>query len=383
MMYAQAPSPAHQWAPQILTGSNITHAPTIKPERYSSAIAAIGAGLNHLAGEALIALADEDLDSKKFTCGAVVTDRRFLARSEEICVDIPYSDLSGVQANTGIILDDLVLMAWGRSYKLPSFTEVKPIRAFLQAMLGVHPAYRVPPPRPLLHPSADDPTGAGGARMGIWSGDPRVLPLLGMAYEGHKRGWFSAETGADFASRALLFDRTLFGGRGSSEGWWTSPLGAPDLAYAFSCMLGPPISVHQESNARVFTFRLERKANVGRAVVSAVGLVALGVLGVGWVSGPGKQLREFSLRIAPGNSSSGFALFEGNTPLSKEWPRVLQGLFEVLPRIEGRILLQRTAWGWEAPPEQLEAAPVEALYQKVCSAIGEVDLQCFFPPPPT
>ncbi len=381
MMYAQPPSPAHAMAAQVLTGSKIRHYPNVDAARYGKAIAAVGAGLHHQLGELTIAVADDELDNEKFTCGAIFTDRRMLAREGETIVDIAYPDIGQVEAKTGIVLDDLNLFAAGRWHKLSGFVEVKAIGAFLQAMQSMHPAYRVPPPRPLITPSPEDPTGAGGARMGIWSGDGRIMPLLGMAFEGHRMGWFPAEAGADLAARTMLYDRTLAGGRGSLEGWWTSPLGAPDLAYAFMRMLGPALSVHQEGNARVFQFRLGGGGgNVARAAAStAVGLVALGVLGVGWVSTPGKQLRDFYVRIAPGASSTGFTISDGQKPLSLEWPRALAPLFEGLTRIEGRLLLQRAAWGWDASPEELDNTPIEALYQKAVSAIGNFDISRFFP----
>src|SRR5262249_35138752 len=158
------------------------------------------------------------------------------------------------------------------------------IASFLQALARVHPGYRVPPSRPLATPTPDDPTGGIAAQADLWSRDVRVLPLLGMAIEGHKKGWMPAELGADLVRRAMPFDRTLAYGGGSHEGWWTSPLGAPDLGYAFSRMLGEPYNVTQEGNARVLDFRMESRSGAGAAASTAIGLASLAVFGVGWVS---------------------------------------------------------------------------------------------------
>lgn len=57
----------------------------------------------------------------------------------------------------------------------------------------------------------------------------------------------------------------------------------------------------------------------------------------------------------------------------------MEALFEKLPQITARRLLQRAVWGWDAEPTQLDYAPVEEFVQRVYAAAGPVDLDAFFP----
>ncbi|APR84547.1 Hypothetical protein A7982_09896 [Minicystis rosea] len=374
-------SPAYPIATQLLVGKHLTLAPHIALDRHSLAIAKIGTGLDHLAGEMALALSDDRLEEEEFSRGVVFTDRRVFARVDNKTIDVPYPAIQDVRARSGMLQDDLDITAYNRVFTLAGIPAMQPTAAFLQALTRFPPGYRVPPPRPLSYPTPDDPTGGAAARHDIWSRDVRVLPLLGMAIEGHRQGRISAEIGADLVTRAMLFDRTLAYGRGAREGWWTSALGGPDLAYAFSRMIGETTGSWQENQARCFEFRIRpRGPNVGAAVSTAVGLLALGVLGVGWVSTPGRALPAVRVKIVAGTGSCGFALCdEKGAPLSQEWAPLVKALFEGLSRIEGRMLIQRAAFGWDMPPERLDEIPVEALFRGVAERIGEIDIGIFFP----
>lgn len=383
MLPADPPSPAHALAAHCLTGRRTTLGAHIPPKRYRLAIAAAGSGLDHLVGEVAVALTDQQLDQDAFTDGILFTDRRLVGRSDGNVVDLPYPALENATSSTGVLLDDLHLTAWGRLFKLSGIPDVQAAASFLMNLIRVHPAQRVPPPRLLPAPSAGDPTGGLAARASMWSGDVRVLPLVGLALEGHQKGWFSAEIGADHVARAMLYDRTLAYGRGAHERWWTSPMGAADLIYAFSRMLGQPLAVRQEGQVRVLDFRFQSRGSVaGAAASSAVGLVALGVLGVGWVSRPGQSSLDVRVSISPGLGSTGFSLMSGRDSLSLGSSSFVASLFDILPRIEGRMLLLRAAFGWDAPPEHLDNLPMEAVYQRVAEAIGPLEIRIFYPEPP-
>jgi len=374
-------SPAQPLATQLLHGQHTRLAANVSTERYRLAIAGLGSGPDHLVGEIPLALSDH-VHADRFLHGVLFTDRRLLARADDITTELSYPAINDARSRTGVVFDDLEITAWGRIFILKNMPDVQPATMFLQGLLRMPPGYRAPPPRPLCLPTADDPTGGEAARRDIRSRDQRVLPLLGMAIEGHQKGALAPDAAAEQVARAVHFDRTLAYGRGAHEGWWTSPLGAPDLAYAFTRMLGAPYNAWQEGNARVFDFRLSGGSNAGAVASSAVGLLALGVLGVGWVSTPGRSIQHVRLKIAPGNASSGFALYDGNAKLSLEWSRPLKSIFEILPRIEGRMLIQRAAFGWGMPPEQLDELPMEALYRKVAETIGPLEVAIFFPKPP-
>jgi hypothetical protein len=384
MMSQAAPAPAFQLAAEHLRGSRVSHGARIPAQRHRLAIAALGSGPDPIVGEVPVALLDDVIDDEKFSYGALFTDRRLLGRAGDDAIDLPYPAIEDARASTGVVIDDLHVTAWQRGFKLSGLPDVQPVASFLSAMLRIHPGYRVGPPIPLVATSPDDPTGGGAARMSIWSRDLRVLPLVGMGLEGHQRGWFSAEIAQDHISRAMIFDRTLASGRGTHEGWWVSPLGGPDLAYAFTRMLGAPTHVFQEGGARVLDFRVGARGSVaGAAASTAVGLVALGVLGVGWVSRPGQTFTDVRVKITPGQASSGFVMFSGASKLSQEAPGLVASIFEILPRIEGRMLLQRAAFGWDAPPEQLDETPTRHLFTRVAEAIGEIELSIYFPKAPS
>ena len=337
-----------------------------------------------MVGEVPVALLDEVIDDERFSYGALFTDRRILARAGDDVLDLPYPALEDVRSSTGVVVDDLHVSAWRRAFHVLGLPDVQQVASFLQAMVRIHPDYRVAPPIPLIAPSPDDPTGGNVARASLWSRDLRVLPLVGMGLEGYKKGWFSAEIAQDHIARAMVFDRTLASGRGTHEGWWASPLGGPDIAYAFTRMLGAPTRIHQEGNARVLDFRISSRGSaVGAAASSAVGLVALGVLGIGWVSAPGVSITEVRVKIAVGQASSGFVMFSGADKLSKEMPKLVASIFDMLPRIEGRMLLQRAAYGWDVPPEQLDETPPRHLFARVAEAIGEIEPTIYFPQAPS
>lgn len=379
-MSSAPPSAAHALAPELLVGKRTAIGARMVPARYRAAIAGIGVGLDHQAGEVPVALADEPLNSERAEYVALFTDRRLLARSGPHSFELPYPAIEDVRSATGVVLDDLHVSAWGRAFKLGGMPDVQSCASFLQAMLRVHPMQRVPYATPLVLPTPDDPTSGLAAQRAIWSGDVRVLPLVGMGLEGFQKGWFSAEIGLDHVARAMLFDRTLAYGRGSREGWWTSALGGPDLAYAFTRMLGEPLRTYQDGAARVMDFRLTSGGSAaGAAASTAVGLVALGVLGVGWVSTPGRSTTIVRVKMVAAQGSTGFALYDEQAKLSQESPELLQNLFEILPRIEGRMLLQRSAFGWDVPPARLDEVPMEELYRRVAEGIGPLEIGIFFP----
>lgn len=376
---AATPSAAQALAVQLLRGATVRLGTSIDPAQWRKAIAAFGAGPDHHVGDTSVALVVGDLSPGGNCNGAVVTDRRFIARSGDTLVDFAYADLADVQGARGVVFDDLFLHGGGRSAKLEGIQEMPMLLAFLQAMVRTHPVYRAPAPRPVPAPSPHDPTGAAEARAALVSGDPRPRILVELADQAFRQQKLPQERAADLVARAALLDRTLAYGRGTSGGWWTSALPAVDLADAFARMLGPPYQAFDTHQGRVFEHRLEGGgANPGAALSTAVGLLALGILGVGWVSTPGRSLRDVRVQIQPGAFSSGFALFEEGKALSVRWPQVVEAAFETLSDIEARRLLQRTVWGWEATPAQLAGAPVEEFVARVQAVLGAVDLGVFF-----
>jgi len=170
----------------------------------------------------------------------------------------------------------------------------------------------------------------------------------------------------------VLLDRTMLLGRGMREGWWLSPLSSADLSHTFLRMLGAPAAYWPQGTLRTFDFDLGNNRGVGKAVAStAVGLAALGLFGVGWVSKPGSRpvthLRV-SLRDTP--SSSSFTVSGTNNgswmqPLSYLAPNLLQQMLGILGGSEAQLMFGRCVYGWEEPPEQLAARSMDEINQKL------------------
>lgn len=369
-------SPLRAYAHQMLVGPHLHVFPNIDGPRFRRAIAGMG-GMDHLGADAPIAFAD---DTPDFKCSVVLTEHRLLARGQAGIVDVPHADLVGAQANDPSRADRLYVAAHGQMREIYPCKSAMQIAAWLYCVAQFPPANRAPPPRDLVVTSEADPTGALAARAAVQSGDPRVLPIMGMAHQGFAQGKGPATVAADFVTRAALLDRTLVFGRGMRQGWWLSSLAGPDLVYAFTCMLGAPDNIAQDGETFVYDFTLRSGGSAGGAIASsAVGLASLAILGVGWVSRPGTVTLPIRLRVLPRETGCGFSLYEGPEPLSVHSSEVVASLFEELPDIEARLLLLRATYGWQLPPEQLDQLPPEDLVARVYATIGPVDLECYFP----
>jgi hypothetical protein len=377
---AAPPNAAQTFALQHLRGDRVYVGSAIPNALWLRAIGTLNAGPDATVGEAAVALVASDFDPGPNCNGVIFTDRRLIARSDETFVDVRYDELVEARGVKGIVYDDLYLHLQGRAQKLAGLQAMAPVLAFVQAMCATHPSYRLTAPSPLTSPTSDDPTGAIGARATLPKGDPRSRALLDIAEGTLRRGLLPLDRAGDLAARAVMLDRTLAYGQGSSGGWWTSPLAAKDLADAFTRMIGPAVRAWDLGGGRVFQHRLKGSgAAVGSLASTGLGLASLAIFGIGWVSVPGHQVTDVNVHIVPGPFATGFTLFENNQPLARNAPGLVEAVFERLPQITARRLLQRAVWGWDADPTQLDHAPVEEFVQRVYAAAGPVDLDAFFP----
>jgi hypothetical protein len=341
-------------------------------------LAFLGGGCDHTLGERAVAMLVADLAPGPNGNAALVTDRRLLARADDLFADVPFDALARMDAKRGIVYDDLWLHTRERAYKLVGLQDQGPLVAFLQGLCAVDPAWRVPPALPLVTPTEGDPSGAGYLRATACAGDPRVGALASVLEGACARSIVTVAQARDLAARVSLLDRTLAYGRGARGGWWQSPLAPPDLSLTLGRVLGPPVQVQDVGGARVLRFRLGGGGNVaGAAASTAVGLLALGVLGIGWVSTPGRSARDIDAHLLPAEASTSFGLLEGRDPLSRQGPELLEAVLERLPGLEARALLLRCAYGWEAPLEFLETIPSGAVQGRLREAFEGVDLAPF------
>lgn len=370
---------AQTLALEHLRGAHVTVGAEIDAGRWRRAIATLHGGPDPTVGETSVALFAGDFSPGPGCHGALLTDRRIVARSDATFVDARYEDLVGVQSVAGIVFDDLVLQFRGHALKVSGLQGVAPLRAFLEAMCGLHPTARIPPTRQLPARSREDPTGVRDAWASLWASDPRSRAILGVVEAAFAQGQLAPEAASDLVARAVIFDRMVAYGQGSAGGWWLSPLTADDLAVAFARLLGPPVTAWSTGQGRGFRHRITARGSpIGAAVSSGVGLAALALFGVGWVAGTGGEALVVDVHIARGPLATGFALFEDDRPLARHAPGMLESVFEQLEGFTARALLQRAAWGGAFELAPLDRAGAEALSRRVTALAGPVDLGAFF-----
>ena len=98
-----------------------------------------------------------------------------------------------------------------------------------------------------------------------------------------------------------------------------------------------------------------RDEQVGRAVASsAVGLLALATLGVGWVSVPGRTLNRLRVEIHDQPAPPSYSITDQHgTTASIAAPELLYRLNDHLMPLELDLLLRRCLWGWQPPTDEL------------------------------
>jgi hypothetical protein len=208
---------------------------------------------------------------------------------------------------------------------------------------------------------------------------PHCLSLLQLINKRHQRGLFELQTAADMTARVVLLDRTLRLGRGMCDGWWLSPLSTGDLVQRLFAMFGQPLAYTTQGEVHTFDFDLRTDAHrVGKAVAStAVGLAALGLLGVGWVSKPGsKPVSGLRVLVRDTPFSSSFAISGTNDgslllPISDLAPNLLERVLSILSESELQLILGRCAYGWEDPSQQLVLRSIDEINQR----LRDLDLQ--------
>ncbi|MEK6335387.1 MAG: hypothetical protein AABM67_10595 [Acidobacteriota bacterium] len=370
-------SPVPLLAERHLQHKSITLAPRLQLVDVERAIAASGFGLEHMIGERAVAFGDA-LGEEDLKVFFLLTDRRLMGRQHIVSfsntrkgtfhVNLP--EIMQVKWISKTLSADLQVFNGANWIDTTLVKFAKPLGMFLDDLVRIPPPQRVPPPEPLLIQSADDPSGVGAAMARI--NQPQFAELLQIINRNFQANVLTQQAAADLTARVTLLDRTMTFGRGMREGWWLSPLSAADLGYLFFRMLGQPSGYWPQEGLQTFDFDLATSRGAGKAVASsAVGLAALGLFGVGWVSTPGSKppshLRV-SLRDTPFSSSftiSGTNNGSWMQPLSDLAPKLLQNILSILTENEPQTIFGRCVYGWDEPPEQLAARSIEEINQKL------------------
>jgi hypothetical protein len=359
--------------------SKVKVAPYAAPDLVSNVVATCGVGLEHLAGEQLVAAGD--VAEGRLPYVVLLSDRRVAGRAQERLFDVPLAEIAHVEVRRAVLSGGaLWLHGAGRVHdaSMPGLSE--PLGALIATLCQTPPHARVPVPVPPCAPGPEDPTGAAGALRALDRPAPRVETLLRLVEARARAGRLAPEAGADLCWRLMLFYRAAYGGRGMTDGRWLSPLTAADLAQAFVWILGAPLRDAWEAGGRALDFSLARSgqsgANAAAAVSSAVGLLALAFVGVGWVSVPGRgvpAMVRVLLRDIPG-ASRFLLLAPTGRPLHLEAPGMVQGIHDALAKAELMLLVRRCVWGWEPPPAELVARPAAEVMAALREALPGVDL---------
>ena len=365
-------------ATRHLQHKSIALPPNLSLANVERAIAAGGVGLDHTIGERVFAFGDalDQLDLKVFF---LLTDRRLAGRQHLVALtsarisrfQAKLSDIQQVKWKSTLMRKDLQIQAgvnWIDA-TISKFTEH--LGKFLDDLVRIPPERREPPRQPLLIQSQGDASGLVSAMNRI--SDPHCVSLLQIINKKHQRGLFELQTAADMTARVVLLDRTLRSGRGMCEGWWLSPLSTADLVPRFFAMFGQPSAYSPQGALHAFDFDLVTDRGVGKAVAStAVGLAALGLLGVGWVSTPGSRpVTRLRVLMRDTPFSASFTIAGTNNgslmqPLSDLAPNLLEKVLSILSESEAQLMLGRCVYGWEDPPSQLAARSLDEINQKLC-----------------
>jgi hypothetical protein len=369
-------------AARHLQHNSIALPPNLQLSQVERAIAASGVGLDHTIGERAWAFGDA-LGQEDLKAFFLLTDRRLAGRQHVTALTstrqsrfhAEFTEMTQVKWMSKTLRSDLQIQIIDKWIDATIIKFTQHLGRFFDDLLRVPPEQRVPPPQPLLSQSPDDPAGLGSARSRI--SQPQSATLLQTINKKLQSG-LAEQQARDLTARVVLLDRTMLWGRGMRNGWWLSPLCAADLSQSFFRVLGQPSGYWQQGLLSTFDFDLTADRGVGKAIASTVvGLAALGLFGVGWVSKPGrKPVTHLRVTMSDTPFSSSFSILGTNDgsqmqPLPDLAPNLLQRILTILSENEAYSMFGRCVYGWEEPPEQLAARSIEEINQKLRDAVQQ------------
>jgi len=336
------------------------------------------------AGERILAYIDETTFGKGDE-GLILTDRRLIGHITSDDWNIPYAAITSVTPGKAVMAEAFVVTTATSSSKIALATAseaVTPIGQFLHAVSTLPPDQRCSQAPPLT--SEADPFGVATLLSRLPAPEPRVISLLQLLRAQAESGRAPREQALDLVARIDLLAHTLALGRGARGPWLLSPLHGDDLVGALETILGPPLAVGGDQTTRTVDFSLERRGSVGRAAVSsAIGLAALAVVGVGWVSTPGRTVRFVRLSMTHHGTATGFIpLGQSGTDLAPLWEideALSEQVLSVVESSEALGLLGRVLWGWGTPIQALLDQPAAQIGQHAAALVPGIDLSSFYP----
>lgn len=340
----------------------------------AEAVAGSGVGLDHFAGERVLAavLLRDTPKGNEHRLACAITDRRtalsgwssisgpmtFNAKRGSIA----HAELTGVDVKDGMLACKVTLEAPSSTHELPFGAAVKPLGAFFRSLGQIPAAQRVEPSTLFVQANENDPAGARGVAERLWFDDAEAHRMLGRVVELTDTGEMDPGTGQDFTGRVLLAHRTRMGGPGMREGRWLSPLSAQDLGHTLVGIFGNPAShTRPQPGVEMLDFRIDPRRDYLGAAMKALGVASF--VGIGFGLSPGKaiaralmkrrEVRNLRVLFADLPGCAGYKLSGEGVPLEQIDSRMAQRIHAGLNAAAYAVLGRRTELGWSARYDQL------------------------------
>lgn len=332
----------------------------VSPEVVHKAVLAYNAGMDHLNGERIVAVFN-DSDKERYSLGAILTDRRLIQRHDKKYNSIPYATMSGpIKTSGGAVANATIeVVNEGTPVKMTTLSN-KHIEKFLNEVITLPTNQRTgEAPKPQL-PS-----------------DGRLQAILASISGAEANGLYDKKVANILTHQVMLMQATLKYGRGMVGDQWMIFLSQADLRAMLGGMFGEAIKEETDEQGDIVTYFNLKNKGQGRAKAAAstaAGLATMAVLGVGWVSVPGRTISELATRISNRGMFSGFKLFAnykgtyipaGGIFEGGIGPSFFQGVSKTLFKIEAQILLSQALFGPASPYVTLSPDNRAAVQQQV------------------
>ncbi|MEQ9322608.1 MAG: hypothetical protein RIF41_25810 [Polyangiaceae bacterium] len=321
------------------------------------AIASLGVGCDHTAGEQLLAVIDDSVHPHVFL-GAILTDRRYAWRNMQSSGSIEWEDVERVEVTEGLLVaqQHCVLHDGTRRTVPPAGADLSP---FFRALSQIPRGRRSTPPAPLSQSSHRDPTGARMANAAMHRCDPRHAALYQLVWHLHEGSDRAADVARDMTARVTGLHRTVCQGRGATGGWWLSPLSPTDLRHALESFLGGAVWISLQGDLAVVDHdipaELRRDSELRVKAVQRDALVRAGF---------GRDVARVRVTMRAISGGAAFVVQgwdgEGHT-LDRLNPTLLAMLHRQLLEVEHRTVLRRVLAGYEASVEEMWGQPLPSL----------------------
>ena len=349
------PCAVAQLAGEHLAGEAVLH-DQLDADRRDRAIASVGVGCDHTAGEQLLAVIDDSLHPQVFL-GAILTDQRYAWRNMQSSGSIVWEDVERVEVSEGLLVarQHCVLHDGTRHTVPPAGADLTP---FFRALSQIPRGRRSTPPAPLSQPSHRDPTGARLASASMHRVDARHEALYRLVWDLHEKSE-RAGVARDMTARITCLHRTVCQGRGATGTWWLSPLSRDDLRHALESFLGAAVWISLQGAVAIVDhdvpLRDRRDAELAVKAIQRDTLRAAGF-------GRDVSRLRVTIRAIAGGSAFVVQGWDGEgQSLDRLNPALLMKLHRQLLEVEHRTVLRRVLAGYEVSIEDLWGQPLPAL----------------------